>query len=400
MVYDYCIIGGGIVGLATARAILRRYPGASLILLEKEPEIGLHQTGRNSGVIHSGIYYAPGSLKAKLCALGLKATKQYCIDQCIPFEERGKLIVATSEAELGRLSMLGERAKANGINAQPLKAAEIKEREPNVAGIAALQIPSTSIVDYRVLIGRLATEVQALSGEVRLSSKVVRAVESSDEVRVVVADGNDIRSHHLVACAGLFADRLAIASGLAVQHQIVPFRGEYFELPERLKSVVTSMIYPVPDPALPFLGIHVTPTMHGGVTLGPNAVLALAREGYRKSDVSLRDIATYATFPGFWRTIKGNLSSGVSEMMNSLSRQRYLAVCQRYIPSLQLEDLTPARAGVRAQAVARDGTLVHDFLFERTPRMLHVLNAPSPAATAALPIAEMIADRLKGAAHI
>jgi L-2-hydroxyglutarate oxidase len=395
MIHDYCVIGGGIVGLATARAILLRNPGASLILLEKEPAIGLHQTGRNSGVIHSGIYYAPGSLKAKLCARGLVATKQYCIEHRIPFEERGKLIVASSEAELGRLAALAERAKLNGIVAHPLTASGIREREPNVAGIAALHIPSTGIVDYRQVLASLANEVRTLGGVVRLLSRVVGASEAADEVGVSIDDGDEIRCRRLVACAGLFADRLAIASGLAVRHQIVPFRGEFFELPERLNSVVTAMIYPVPDPALPFLGIHVTPTMRGAVTLGPNAVLALSREGYRKTDVSLRDIATYASFPGFWRTIAGNLGSGVSEMMNSLSRRRYLAACQRYVPSLQLADLTPAPAGVRAQAVARDGTLVHDFLFQKTARMLHVLNAPSPAATAALPIADMIVDRLE-----
>jgi L-2-hydroxyglutarate oxidase len=395
MIYDYCVIGGGIVGLATARSILRRYPGASLILLEKEPAIGLHQTGRNSGVIHSGVYYQPGSLKAALCARGLVATKQYCIEHGIPFEQRGKLIVATSEEELGRLDALAERAKANGISAQLIDAAQMREREPNVAGIAALHIPSTSIVDYGHVLRSLSAEVAKLGGTVRLSSEVRHVSELPDEVWLRLADADEIRSRHLVACAGLFADRLAVASGLTIQHQIVPFRGEFFELPARLRSIVTAMVYPVPDPALPFLGIHVTPTMRGTVMLGPNAVLAFAREGYRKTDVSLRDIATYAAFPGFWRTIVAHLGSGVSEMMNSLSRRRYLAACQRYVPSLQVEDLTPARAGVRAQAVSSDGTLVHDFLFQQTPRMLHVLNAPSPAATAALPIAEMIADRLE-----
>lgn len=394
MIYDYCVIGGGIVGLATARSILLRHPQASLIVLEKEASIGLHQTGRNSGVIHSGIYYAPGSLKARLCAQGLVATKRYCIEHDIPFEERGKLIVATSESELGRLEALAERAVVNGIVAHRLNAAQIREREPNVAGLEAIHIPATSIVDYGRVLESLASEVTKLGGTIQLSSRVQRVSEFSEEVMTFLEGADEVRSRRLVACAGLFADRLARASGLAIQHQIVPFRGEFFELSNRLQSIVTSMIYPVPDPELPFLGIHITPTMRGPVMLGPNAVLALAREGYKKTDLSLHDMATYAAFPGFWRAIGANLGSGVSEMMNSISRRRYLAACQRYVPSLRLEDLNPGRPGVRAQAVARDGTLVHDFLLEQTPRMLHVLNAPSPAATAALPIAEMIVDRL------
>jgi L-2-hydroxyglutarate oxidase len=391
--YNFCVIGGGIVGLATARALLERRPGASLVLLEKEDALGRHQTGRNSGVIHSGIYYAPGSLKAKLCREGSARTKEFCKAHGIRYEERGKLIVATRDAEVPRLHALQERAGQNGIETELLGAEAIREREPNVIGLEAIHVPAAAIVSYTEILKAMAAELGAAGAELQLGSAVESIRETGDGVEVV-AGGIARHCKQLVACAGIQSDRVARMAGLPIAHRIVPFRGEYFRLNSKLNGVVNAMIYPVPEPGLPFLGIHLTPMIDGSVSVGPNAMLGLSREGYAKGSIDLRDLVNTLSFPGFWGAISKNIRPGLTELGNTLFKGRYLAECRRYCPSLELGDLTPMEPGIRAQAIMRDGSMQHDFLMLETERMLHVCNAPSPAATSALPIGDMIADRL------
>lgn len=393
---EFVVIGGGIVGLSTALNLLQRRPGASVVVLEKEPALAAHQTGHNSGVIHSGIYYAPGSLKARLCRAGEKATKEFCQAHGIPFRTIGKLVVATSDLEVRRLGDLRERAGENGIDVEPVSGARLREMEPYVRGLEALLVRSTGIVDYRKVSQAMAEEIRLAGGEVRTGIAVSGIREDEARVQVLTEHGV-LTAHHLVACAGLQADRVARMGGLDPDFRIVPFRGEYYELPASRAGLVQHLIYPVPDPDLPFLGVHLSPTIDGRITVGPNAVLGLAREGYARTRVSLRDVADYARFPGMWRVARANVRTGAVEVKNSLSRRGYLNECRRYCPDLALGDLQPHEAGIRAQAVLRDGTLVHDFLLRESRRQLHVANAPSPAATSALPIGEMIAERVVGA---
>jgi L-2-hydroxyglutarate oxidase len=393
MRYDFCVVGGGIVGLATAREILRRRPGASLVLLEKEADLATHQTGHNSGVIHAGVYYAPGSLKARLCRAGNLQTKQFCAEQGIPIEECGKLIVATTPIEVQRLAELRKRCDLNDIDAQEVAGTDLVALEPRIAGLAALLVPSTGIVDYRRVALALAEDMRRRGGEVRLRSCVRSITEHSADVEVVLTEGEPIRAGQLIACAGLQADRLARAARLDVRLRIIPFRGEYFQLPTAKSTIVRHLIYPVPDPELPFLGVHLTRMISGRVTVGPNAVLGFAREGYPHFSFNLRDAAETLSFSGFWRVIRKHWRSALDEFQGSLMPSRYLQECRKYCPELTLQDLQPYPAGIRAQAVLADGTLVHDFMFADTRRMVHVLNAPSPAATASLPIAGVIAAR-------
>ncbi|MCT7664161.1 L-2-hydroxyglutarate oxidase [Shinella kummerowiae] len=397
MIFDYCIIGGGIVGLATAMRLLEDRPGSSLILIEKEDRLGKHQTGHNSGVIHAGIYYPPGSLKAELCRKGAEATKAFCAENGIRFETCGKLLIATSDLEMERMDALHERSKQNMIEVHRVSEGELREREPNISGLGALFVPSTGIVSYAEVCQAMGRRIVALGGEIRLSTRVTGIHETADAVDII-SDGESWRAKKLVACAGLQSDRLAILAGLAIEHRIVPFRGEYFRLPANKNDIVRHLIYPVPDPALPFLGVHLTRMIDGSVTVGPNAVIGFAREGYPRLSVNLADMADYALFPGFWKTVFANRKSAVTELRNSLWKSGYLEECRKYCPSLTLADLLPYEAGIRAQAVRKDGALIHDFLFAETDRMLHVCNAPSPAATSAIPIAEMIASRLAGRA--
>ncbi|MGG7599280.1 L-2-hydroxyglutarate oxidase [Pseudomonas sp. WC1] len=393
MTYDYCIIGGGIVGLATAMALLTRRPGASLLILEKEASLGRHQTGHNSGVIHAGIYYAPGSLKADLCKRGAQATKDFCAEHGIAFEVCGKLLVASNDLEIQRMQALYERSQQNGLKVERLHAGALREREPNIVGKGALFLDATGIVNYQQVCDAMAKVIRQAGGEVHLSTAVRAIQEHADHV-AVSTDGNTWRARQLVACAGLQSDRLARLAGVQIDHQIIPFRGEYYRLPPSKNQIVNHLIYPIPDPELPFLGVHLTRMIDGSVTVGPNAVLGFGRENYRKFSVNWRDVAEYAGFPGFWKTIWNNLGSGTTEMKNSLFKRGYLEQCRKYCPSLEVEDLLPYEAGIRAQAVMRDGTLVHDFLFAETPRMVHVCNAPSPAATSAIPIGQMIAEKI------
>ncbi|MCO7516046.1 L-2-hydroxyglutarate oxidase [Pseudomonas guariconensis] len=393
MTYDYCIIGGGIVGLATAMALLEQRPGASLLILEKEASLGRHQTGHNSGVIHAGIYYAPGSLKADLCKRGAQATKDFCSEHGIAFDVCGKLLVASNDLEMQRMQALYERSQQNGLKVERLDAAELGRREPNIVGKGALFLDATGIVDYKQVCTAMARVIERAGGEVHLSTSV-RAIEEHGTHVEVRSDAQTWQARQLVACAGLQSDRLARLAGVKIDHQIIPFRGEYYRLPASKNQVVNHLIYPIPDPDLPFLGVHLTRMIDGSVTVGPNAVLGLGRENYRKFSVNWRDVAEYARFPGFWKTIWNNLGSGTTEMKNSLFKRGYLEQCRKYCPSLEVEDLLPYEAGIRAQAVMRDGTLVHDFLFAETARMVHVCNAPSPAATSAIPIGQMIAAKI------
>ena len=394
MTYDYCVVGGGIVGLATAMTLLERNPGARIVLLEKEHELAMHQTGHNSGVIHSGIYYAPGSLKADLCKRGERATKAFCDLHGIPYITCGKTLVATTPLELERMEALVGRAADNGIEVERLDAIALRTREPNIAGLGALFVPATAIVDYRQVCAAMGRVIRDAGGEIVLGARVTAIAESATGV-TVVAGGRSWNAERLVACAGLQSDRIARLAGLDATHQIVPFRGEYFRLPDARRGIIESLIYPIPDPDLPFLGIHLTRMIDGGVTVGPNAVLGFAREGYPKRSLNVRDVAQYLLFPGLWKVLVRYRRSVRNELAGSLSRRRYLEECRKYCPSLGLGDLLPYTAGIRAQAVTSDGVLVHDFLFMETERMLHVCNAPSPAATSAIPIGEMIVSRLR-----
>lgn len=365
--------------------LAKAYPDATVRVLEKEDRLAAHQSGHNSGVIHAGVYYAPGSLKAKFCRAGVDATIAFCTRHQIPFERCGKLLVATTPIELERMDALEERCRANGLDLERLSAEQLKEREPNITGLGALFVRVTGIVDYPAMARAMAKELQDAGGDVVLNSTVTGIAEGSDTVSVATSTGL-YEARQLVVCGGLQADRLAKMAGVDVDFQIVPFRGEYYRLNARHNAIIKHLIYPIPDPDLPFLGVHLTRMIDGSVTVGPNAVLGFAREGYPKGSFDAGDVLSMLGFSGFWKVMAKNLRSGITEFRNSLSKQRYLKLCQKYAPGLTLDDLEPYPAGIRAQAVMQDGTLVHDFLIKQTPRTLHVCNAPSPAATSSLPI--------------
>lgn len=387
------VIGGGIVGLATALAVTEARPGSDVLVLEKADEVATGQTGHNSGVIHAGIYYAPGSLKARLCRAGEVATKQFCDEHGVPYDTLGKLVVATDTTELERMHALAQRAAANGVELREVDAAELRELEPEVAGVGALLSPRTAVVDFAAVCRALATELLVRGVQVRTATPALGIREHPDQVEVDTPAGAVV-TRHLLACAGLQADRVAAAAGLGPEVRIVPFRGEYYELPPERAGLVRHLIYPVPDPALPFLGVHLSPTVDGRITVGPNAVLGLAREGYRRGSVNPRDLRELTSYGGLWRMARREWRTGLTELRDSWWRRGYLRRVQRYCPSLTLGDLRPHPAGIRAQAVRPDGTLVDDFEIVSTARQVHVLNAPSPAATSALPIGREIAGRL------
>ncbi|MFH5821273.1 L-2-hydroxyglutarate oxidase [Georgenia sp. AZ-5] len=398
MTYDYLVIGGGIVGLSTALNLLRGQPGVKVAVLEKERDLAAHQTGHNSGVIHAGIYYAPGSLKATLCRAGERATKDFCDAHGIAYATIGKLVVATDDLEVARLHRLRDRAGVNGIDVEAVDGARLRELEPNVAGREALLVRSTGIVDYRAVTRAMAEDVRAAGGEVHTGVEVTGIRETADAVDVDTP-GRGFRGRRLVACAGLQADRVLRLGGVEPDFRIIPFRGEYYELPPQRAGLVTHLIYPVPDPELPFLGVHLSPTIDGRITVGPNAVLGLAREGYPKTAVNLRDVADFVRFPGMWKFARANLRTGIAEAFNSVVKAGYLAQARKYCPDLTAADLRPHVAGIRAQAIMRDGSPVEDFLLRRTARQVHVANAPSPAATSALPIGELIAAKVLDNKH-
>lgn len=402
MIADFCVIGGGIIGLATAMNLLERRPGANLVLIDKENRVAAHQTGHNSGVIHSGIYYAPGSRKARLCLEGCTATKEFSRQHGIPFDECGKMIVATRADELPRMEALLERAAVNGVEAHRISGDELRAREPNITGLGAIFVPSTGIADYPGICRAMMDLLRARGAQILLGDPVTAIAEDGEAV-TVTTPAREIRCRRLVVCGGLQADRLARMAGLDPGMRVVPFKGEYFQLAPSRNDVVNHLIYPVPDPALPFLGIHLTRMIDGSVTVGPNAVLSLAREAYSGFGFDARDAASALGWPGLWRLMARHMGSSLAELGNSLYRRGYLKMCQRYCPSLTMNDLLPYRPGIRAQVLTRDGRMVDDFLFRRGARMLHVLNAPSPAATAAIPIGRMIAaevlDNAAGAAN-
>ena len=392
--YDFAVIGGGIVGLSVAWQLRKRQPSQSVVVIEKEPALARHQTGHNSGVIHAGIYYEPGSLKARLCRAGVAETLSFCRDNGIAHEQCGKLIVATNATEYARMLRLYERARQNGIEIELLDEAQLKAAEPNVAGVGAILSPTTGIVDYAAVAVAMARRLEELGGEIRTGAEVTGIDETVDRAIIRIDGSPPLEARFLVVCGGLMADRLAAMMQLDVDFRIVPYRGEYYRLPDAKRSIVRHLIYPVPEPGLPFLGVHLTRMIDGSVTVGPNAVQGWKREGYGRFNVSARDIADMLAFPGFWRVTAANLGVGIAEFRNSVWKRGYLRQVQKYCPSVQLADLLPYPAGIRAQAVMRDGTLVDDFLFAETPRSLHVCNAPSPAATSAIPIGAMICDKV------
>jgi (S)-2-hydroxyglutarate dehydrogenase len=393
MLYDYAIIGGGIVGLATAYQLARSKPHARLLLMEKEASWAAHQTGHNSGVIHSGIYYKPGSAKARLAVAGAASMVAFCQTHGIAHEVCGKVIVAAHDSELPRLAALEERARANGISVQRLTPEQLRAREPHVRGLAALFVASTGIVDYRHVAKTLARLAQESGVELRLHTKLLGIVPKGDALTLQTTQG-EFSTRELITCGGLYSDRLATLGGVPPRAKIIPFRGEYYELIPERRALVGGLIYPVPNPAFPFLGVHFTRMTDGSVHAGPNAVLALAREGYQKTDLNLGECLETLTYPAFWKLAARHADEGIQEILRSLSKARFVRSMQTLIPEIQPVDVTPAGAGVRAQALANDGTLVDDFLILRGERQLHVCNAPSPAATASLEIARELVARL------
>lgn len=392
--YDIAVIGAGIVGLSTAWQLLQRYPEYKVVLIEKENEVGLHQTGHNSGVIHAGVYYAPGSLKADFCQRGAQATKAFCQQHEIKFDECGKLLVATNSVEHERMEALYSRCQENGLDVEKLNQDQLKEREPNIKGISALFVPSTGIVSYREICKKLAELFIAGGGVLRLNSQVIDLDESHE--RVAIRLNNEIIStSYLVSCSGLMADRLTKMLNIPTDFQIIPFRGEYYQLPPKFNNIVNHLIYPIPDPDLPFLGVHLTRMIDGSVTVGPNAVQGWKREGYGRFNVSVRDVFDMLCFSGFWKLLKKHWRTGLIETKNSWYKPGYLDQVRKYCDQIDLRDLQVYPAGIRAQAVLNDGSLVHDFLFAQSRRTLHVCNAPSPAATSAFPIGEYIIQKLE-----
>jgi L-2-hydroxyglutarate oxidase len=387
--FDIAVIGGGIVGVATAWQLKHRHPDASILLIEKEPALARHQTGRNSGVIHAGVYYAPGSLKADFCKRGAAWTISFCSEHGLPYNQCGKLLVATDRLEFERMDALEARCRRNGIATERLSAAELVKREPYITGVGALYVAATGITDYTRITAEMAEMFRASGGTIKTGQTVRELDEGAREVRIGL-DRASVSVGHVVACGGLMADRLARMMDIPLDFQIIPFRGEYFQLPPSRNRIIKHLIYPIPDPELPFLGVHLTRMIDGSVTVGPNAVLGWQREGYGRFNLDLHDSLEMLTYPGFWKVIGGNLKSGMAEVRDSLHRPGYLARVRKYCPSLSLADLRPYPVGIRAQAVTRRGALVHDFLFAESERSLHVCNAPSPAATSAVPIAEYL----------
>ena len=396
--YDFIVVGGGIVGAATAWQLQQAFPGRSILLLEKEAHCAAHQTGRNSGVIHAGVYYAPGSLKARFCREGAAATYAFCREHALPVQRCGKLLVATDALELARMRDLETRCAQNGIECERLDAERLHALEPQIAGLGALRIAATGMTDYAAICRKFLELFAAAGGDVRMGTEVLALRENAADVAVVTTAG-DFRARQLTVCAGVMADRLVRMQGLAADFRIVPFRGEYFRLcaaPAQTGAPISIShhIYPLPDPALPFLGIHLTRTLDGGITVGPNAVLAPGREAYRNAQFDWRDVCDMVRFPGFWRLLPRYVAQGVRELRNSLLPAAYLREAQKYCPRLRLENFTAHPPGIRAQAVDAGGRLLHDFLFVRSARVLHVGNAPSPAATSALPIARHIVGQI------
>jgi len=395
MRYDVAIIGGGILGLSTGMVLLQQRPDLKLILLEKESSWASHQTGRNSGVIHSGIYYKPGSMKARFAKAGNRSIVTFCQRHNLPVEICGKVIVATRKDELPRLDALYKRGLENGLEVENLNEEKLREIEPHVAGIGALYVPSTGIVDYSLISRTIASEIVRLGGELRLNTTVTGLNQMTQGAgQLVSTSQGEVETNLVVNCAGLYSDRVAHMGQTEVNSRIIPFRGEYYELTPSARHLVHGLIYPIPDPAFPFLGVHFTKMIDGNVHAGPNAVLSLKREGYKKTDVNLRDATEVLAFPGFWRLARRHVKHGLAEVIRSWSRAAFLHSLQRLIPNIRNNDIKPSPAGVRAQALKNTGELVDDFLIVEEFSGIHIINAPSPAATSSLEIAKHLVHRI------
>jgi len=391
--YDCTIVGGGIVGLATAMTLVQRQPGLKLLLVEKESDFAQHQSGRNSGVIHSGIYYKPGSFKAKFAREGSRTMVEFCREHGIKYDVCGKVIIAVEEKELPLLDNLYKRGLQNELNVTMLTPQQVKEIEPHVRSVAGIKVPSTGVADYKGVCRKYAELARKDGGTIHLGTRLLN-IRNSENSKVLETDKGEFETRFLINCAGLHSDRVAKFGGLQPEAKIVPFRGEYFELVPNRRFLVKSLIYPVPNPDFPFLGVHFTRMIDGSIHCGPNAVLAFKREGYHKTDFNLRDFCETMTYGGFWKLAKKNMSEGLMEMRRSLSKNLFLKSLQRLIPEVQLDDIIPCHAGVRAQAMLPNGGMVDDFLFQRDRNAVHVCNAPSPAATASLEIGKSIADQI------
>ncbi|MEK6299763.1 MAG: L-2-hydroxyglutarate oxidase [Acidobacteriota bacterium] len=390
---DVIIVGAGIVGLATAFALQEAYPGKTVLILDKEDRVAFHQSGRNSGVLHSGIYYKPGSLKAVTCRAGKRAIEEFCEREAVPYKICGKVIVATTEAERNALKTLYGRGQANGVKCELIDRTRLLELEPHTAGVAALHVPETGIVDYTKVCERLSSRLGEGGKRVLTNARLLKLHETASHVTAETSAG-DFTASFLVNCAGLQSDRVAALAGSASPEKIVPFRGEYFELKAEASYLCRNLIYPVPDPKFPFLGVHFTRTISGAVVCGPNAVLALAREGYHKTDVSLSELIETLSYSGFRKLAARHWQTGAGEIWRSISKPAFVKALQRLVPQITTNDLVPAPSGIRAQAVAPDGSLVDDFSIRETRRIVNVINAPSPAATASLAVGGMIVERL------
>ncbi len=390
---DVAIVGGGIIGLATAYRLMEQFPRTSVAILEKESQLAWHQTGHNSGVLHSGIYYKPGSLRATNCRTGKQAMQEFCEREEIPFELCGKVIVAVDESELPNLDRIFERGQANGVVCEMIDAERLHDLEPHAAGVKAIHVPEAGIVDYVAVCRRLGEIVSEHGATIRTGA-CVRAMRRSGARMILETTAGEVDAGQVVTCAGLQGDRVGRMSGTTIESKIVPFRGEYYELKPEVEHLCRTLIYPVPNPKFPFLGVHFTKMIQGGVECGPNAVLAFAREGYRKTDVNLVDLFESLTYPGFLRMAAKHWKTGLGEMWRSVSKQAFVRALQRLMPEIQKEHLQAAPAGVRAQALQRDGQLVDDFLFYEDDCVINVCNAPSPAATASLNIGRLIVEKL------
>ena len=391
-ILDIAIVGGGIVGLSTARTLAERYSGLGIAVFEKELDVAQHQTGHNSGVIHSGIYYRPGSLRARMAVEGSKRMMSFCAEHGIPFDRCGKVIVATAKSQIPALEELARRGDANGVpDVRMIGPDELAELEPHATGIQALHVPSAGIVNYSLVAQMYRKLFEQAGGQVRTGGEVFAIVEEPNALRLETAHG-DVRSRHVIACGGLFADRVSISAGLKPPLKTAPFRGEYYELVPDKRYLVRNLIYPVSNPAFPFLGVHFTRRINGAIEVGPNAVFALKRQGYRWRDISIRDTLDILGYAGFWRMAARYWRTGIGEMYRSLHKDAMVKELQKLVPAVTGQDLVRAGAGVRAQALDRQGRLIEDFHIVQEPRMIHVLNAPSPAATASLRIGESVAD--------
>jgi (S)-2-hydroxyglutarate dehydrogenase len=391
--YDYAIIGGGIVGLSTGMALAHKYPHSRIVVLEKESHWAFHQTGNNSGVIHSGVYYKPGSFKAKFCREGCQSMVAFCEAHQLPYEVCGKVIVATEEHELPQLENLYQRGIQNGIQVAKITAEEVREIEPHVNCLAGIRVSSTGIADYKQVCLKYADLIRQQGGDLRLNTKVLNIIKTS-QATILETNQGSIETRFLINCAGLHSDRVAKLGDVDPKAKIVPFRGEYYELVPEKRYLVNTLIYPVPNPAFPFLGVHFTKMIDGSVHAGPNAVLSFKREGYKKTDFDLKDFAEVMAYPAFWKLAAKHADEGFQEILRSLSKRLFVRSLQRLVPEVQMDDVVPTHAGVRAQALMDDGKLVDDFLIVTGDNSVHVCNAPSPAATSSIEIGKAVAEQV------